>query len=120
LYFVDTGLRNIIAKKFDVNLDVKLFKNYVLTELLKMGFSPKYWRTKTKTEVDFVIEKENNIIPIEVKIQADIGKIERSMRSFIETYKTKTAIVITLKGKTKINDCEIINTDIFNLEKQLN
>ncbi|OYT29740.1 AAA family ATPase [Thermoplasmatales archaeon ex4572_165] len=123
LYFVDTGLRNIIAKKFDVNLDGKLFENYVLTELLKIGFSPKYWRTKTKTEVDFVIEKENNIIPIEVKIQADIGKIERSMRSFIETYKPKTAIVVTLKGKkgkTKINDCEIIYTDILNLEKQLN
>ena len=123
LYFVDTGLRNIIAKNFDVNLDGKLFENYVLTELLKMGFSPKYWRTKTKTEVDFIVEKENNIIPIEVKIRADIGKIERSLRSFIETYKPKTAIVITLngkKGKAKINGCDIIYTDILNLEKQFN
>jgi len=121
LYFVDTGLRNIITKNFDVNLDGKIFENYVLTELLKMGFSPKYWRTKTKTEVDFIIEKENNIIPIEVKIQADTGKIERSMRSFIETYKPKTAIIVTLKGKKgkiKINDCDIIYTNVFDLEKQ--
>jgi len=122
LYFVDTGLRNIIAKNFDVNLYGKLFENYVLTELLKMGFSPKYWRTKTKTEVDFIIEKENNIIPIEVKIQADIGKIERSLRSFIETYKPKISIVVTLKGKkgkAKINGCNVIYTDILNLEKQI-
>ena len=121
LYFVDTGLRNIITKNFDVNLDGKIFENYVLTELLKMGFSPKYWRTKTKTEVDFIIEKENNIIPIEVKIQADTGKIERSMRSFIETYKPKTAIIVILKGKKgkiKINDCDIIYTNVFDLEKQ--
>ena len=122
LYFVDTGLRNIIAKNFDVNLYGKLFENYVLTELLKMGFSPKYWRTKTKTEVDFIIEKENNIIPIEVKIQADIGKIERSLRSFIVTYKPKISIVVTLKGKkgkAKINGCKVIYTDILNLEKQI-
>ncbi|HEC92768.1 MAG TPA: ATP-binding protein, partial [Candidatus Atribacteria bacterium] len=42
LYFVDTGLRNVISKKFEVNIDGKLFENYVLTELLKMGFTPKY------------------------------------------------------------------------------
>ena len=121
LYFVDTGLRNIIAKKFDVNLDGKLFENYVLSELLKMGFSPKYWRTKTKTEVDFIIEKENNIIPIEVKIQSKIGKIERSLRSFIETYKPKTAFIVTLKGekgKTKINGCDVVYTGIKDFEKQ--
>jgi len=122
LYFVDTGLRNIIAKNFDVNLDGKLFENYVLTELLKMGFSPKYWKTKTKTEVDFIIEKENNIIPIEVKIQADIGKIERSLRSFIETYKPKIGFVLTFKGKkgkAKIKGCDVIYTDILNFEKQI-
>jgi len=122
LYFVDTGLRNNVAKNFDVNIDGKLFENYVLSELLKMGFSPKYWRTKTKTEVDFIIEKESKIIPIEVKIQTEIGKVERSMRSFIETYKPEKSIFVTLKGnkgQTKINDCNLIYTDILNLEKHL-
>jgi len=121
LYFVDTGLRNIIAKNFDVHLDGKLFENYVLSELLKMGFTPKYWRTKNKTEVDFVVEKENQIIPIEVKIQAEVGKIERSLRSFIENYKPKKAFIVNAKGKkgkTKINGCETIYVGILDLEKQ--
>ena len=122
LYFVDTGLRNIITKRFEINIDGKLFENYVLTELLKMGFTPKYWRTKTKTEVDFIIEIENNVIPVEVKIQAEIGKIERSMRAFIEAYKPKKAIVVSFKGekgKVRINGCNVIYTDILNLGKQI-
>lgn len=120
VYFVDTGLRNSVVKHFDINIDGKLFENYVLSELLKMGFTPKYWRTKTKIEVDFIVEVDNRIIPIEVKIHANIGKIERSLRSFIETYKPNTAIVLTLKGKNgkvTVNGCEVIYTDISNLEK---
>ena len=122
LYFVDTGLRNVISKKFEVNIDGKLFENYVLTELLKMGFTPKYWRTKSKAEVDFIVEKENNIIPIEVKIQTEFGKIERGMQSFIEAYKPKKAIIVTFKGRNgmvTINNCNIIYTDILNLGKQI-
>ena len=121
LYFVDTGLRNIIAKKFDSKLNGRLFENYVLTELLKIGFTPKYWRTKNKTEVDFIIESENNIIPVEVKIQTEVGKIEKNLRAFIEYYKPKKAIIASLKGKkgkTKINGCKIVYTDILDLEKE--
>lgn len=118
LYFVDTGLRNVIAKNFDVNIDGKLFENYILSELLKMGFTPKYWRTKTKTEVDFIVELENNIIPVEVKIQANVGKIEKSLRAFIEHYKPKKAVVVSAKGKkgkANINGCKVIYTDILDL-----
>ncbi len=122
LYFVDTGLRNIISKDFDVKINGKLFENYVLTELLKLGYTPKYWRTKTKTEVDFIIEKDNIIIPLEVKTQTEIGKIERSLRSFIDTYHPEKAIIVYLKGnkgKVNINGCDIIYTDIIGIEKQL-
>lgn len=121
LYFVDTGLRNIISKDFNIKLNGKLFENYVLTELLKLGFTPKYWRTKTKTEVDFIIELENNIIPVEVKTRTEVGKIEKSLRAFIDSYKPNKAVIVSLKGKkgkTKINGCNIIYTDIIDLEKQ--
>lgn len=121
LFFVDTGLRNSVAKRFEVQVTGKLFENYVLSELLKMGFSPKYWRTKTKMEVDFIIEKDNNIIPIEVKIHASVGKIERSLRSFIHIYEPKKAFIVTLdgeKGKTIIDGCEVIYTDMYDFEKK--
>ncbi len=28
----------------------KVFENYVFSELIKTGFDPKYWRTKSKVE----------------------------------------------------------------------
>lgn len=118
IFFVDCGLRNTIARDF--NLDGKLFENYVFSELLKLSLSPKYWRTKTKTEVDFVIEKEKEIIPIEVKLAAN--KIPKGLRSFIETYKPKKALIVTYEGgkkKVRIKGCSVFFTDVNEMTKLL-
>ncbi|MBU0629093.1 MAG: ATP-binding protein [Nanoarchaeota archaeon] len=120
VYFVDTGLRNSIAREFTV--DGKIFENYVLSELLKMGFMPKYWRTKSQAEVDFVIEKDNKIIPIEVKLNAESASVERSLNSFISEYKPKRAFVVFLKGnKANIrkNGCDVNFVDVMELRKSL-
>ncbi len=122
IYFVDTGLRNAVARTFSAEINGNLFENYILLELIKMGFAPKYWRTKSKAEVDFVVEKENVIIPIEVKVNAEPGRIERSLRSFIDTYKPKKALVVVYKGEKgemKVNDCNVIFTDALNMRDLL-
>ncbi len=121
IYFIDCGLRNIISKLFLSEPEGKLFENYVLTELTKVGFSPKFWRTKSKAEIDFIVEKGNAIIPIEVKLNSNL-KIEKSMHSFINAYKPEKALVVAYKGekgKTKINGCEIIFTDIARMKEEL-
>ncbi|MBU3906742.1 MAG: ATP-binding protein [Nanoarchaeota archaeon] len=122
IYFVDTGLRNLISKSFNQQPEGNLFENYVFTELLKMGFSPKYWRTKSKMEVDFVIEKDNNIFPVEVKVNAEQEKVERNMRAFIDEYKPKIAIIVSYEGKkaeVKIGDCNVFFTDVLGMKKIL-
>ncbi|MEK6927234.1 MAG: ATP-binding protein [Nanoarchaeota archaeon] len=122
IYFIDTGLRNIISKDSLTEVSGHLFENYVASELIKQGFTPKYWRTKSGAEVDFVIEKDSEIIPIEVKLNASPEKIETGMRSFIEEYKPKKAFVFShngQSGKSKVNGCEIIFTNIFDLESHL-
>ena len=121
VYFVDTGLRNVISKNF-TEPDGKIFENYVLSELMKIGFSPKYWRTKSKADVDFIIERDNEIIPIEVKINAKPDKIEKSLRSFINAYKPKKALVVTYKGSNgtiNVDGCRIIFTDILGMRRIL-
>jgi len=122
IYFIDTGLRNFIAKSFNQEPEGNLFENYIFTEILKMGFSPKYWRTKTKMEVDFVIEKESVIIPIEVKINAKTDKVERNIRTFIEEYKPKTAIIVSYEGEKSeidIDGCKVIFTDLIGMKEIL-
>jgi hypothetical protein len=123
VYFNDTGLRNSIGNNFPLNLENqgKLFENYILTELIKMDLEVKYWQTKSKAEVDFIVNLDNKLIPIEVKLKSD-GKVKRSLRSFIETYKPKLAIVVSYEGKeseTKINGCKVKFTNIFGLRSQL-
>ncbi|MBS3071665.1 ATP-binding protein [Candidatus Pacearchaeota archaeon] len=121
IYFIDTGLRNIIAKNFDVTPSGQLFENYVYSELLKFGFEPKYWRTKSGAEVDFVVDVDGQIIPIEVKAKAD-NKVSKSLRSFIDNYNPKRAFVVSYKnkqGKININNCEVMFLDILSLKKQL-
>jgi len=99
LYFIDTGLRNAIAGAFPNELDEAIFENYVLCELLKMGFSVRYWRTKGNSEVDFVVETEGGIVPIEVKLNAPLGRVDGGLRSFISSYKPKAALVVSYRGE---------------------
>ena len=114
IYFVDVGLRNVINRWS--GRDGRLFENYVFTELLKLGKKPKYWRKKSKLEIDFVVEHNNCIVSIEVKLQPD--KAERSLRSFISQYKPKTAFIIGYNVDHKeenIDGCKIISSDIRSL-----
>lgn len=118
IYFLDTGLRNAIVKKFDSEPDGKLFENYVLSELIKLNLNIKHWRTKTGSEVDFIIENGSEIIPIEVKLSSD--EAEKSMISFIENYKPKKALVVCYKGekkKQKVGNCEVVFTDVLEMRK---
>ena len=71
--------------------------------------------------MDFIVEKEGEIIPIEVKINAS-EKIEKSLHSFVESYTPKKAFIVSYKGKEKTvrdNGCSIVFTNVFNLVKQL-
>ncbi|MEK6800962.1 MAG: ATP-binding protein [Nanoarchaeota archaeon] len=115
IYFYDTGLRNSIANLSDPEISGSLFENYVCSELIKIGYKPKHWRTKTKAEVDFILEVKNDVIPVEVKISSQSNKIERSLYSFIETYKPKRAFVVFYKGEKGeklVDNCRVIFTNV--------
>lgn len=122
IYYVDTGLRNSVVKDFDIAPSGPLFENYVLSELMKLGFEPKYWRTKSKSEVDFVVEPGNTVIPIEVKLNAS-GGIERSLHSFIDFYKPRLALVVGYAGTQgpvrNVNGCTVVFTDVLGMRKWL-
>lgn len=102
VYFIDTGLRSYILGNFQELLfrpdSGQIIENVVFSQL---KFSQddqyfiKYWRTLGKAEVDFILGKKNELIPIEVKYSPfESPKVERGFRSFISEYKPKRAIIL--------------------------
>ena len=104
VYFIDTGLRNAIAGRFDPGDEEygKLLENYLLNKMKDEKVN--YWRTTAKAEVDFIINEKT---PVESKITP---KITRSFRSFIETYNPETAFLINM---VTFEEHKINNTKMF-------
>ncbi|NOX71906.1 MAG: DUF4143 domain-containing protein [Candidatus Micrarchaeota archaeon] len=106
IYFIDYGLRNLMADNFENPFFDALYENFIYNMLMQK-FDVKYWRTAAKTEVDFVVLSENDSIPVEVKTTP---KITRSFRSFISHYKPKKAFIANLNvvDIKKIDDIDVI------------
>ena len=113
VYFLDTGMRNAVTGRFEAELEGGLFENYVLCELLKLGFSPRFWRTKAGAEVDFVVETGAGIVPVEVKLQTPPDRITRGLRSFIRTYRPAQALVVRYRGEAGSLDIEGCRVDFI-------
>lgn len=117
IYFTDLGLRNYILDNFnDLSLRTdggQIIENTVFTQL-KMeqedGFLVKYWRTLGGAEVDFIIERSRDLLPIEVKYSfLKSPQVSRGFRSFLSEYQPKRAIIFTKNfwGELKINSTSI-------------
>lgn len=72
-------------------------EQYVLQQLLALGLKPYYWsNTKTPSEVDFVIQDSQRVIPIEVKAEENVRA--RSLAQFIKDTPGLKGLRISMKG----------------------
>lgn len=94
IYFFDTGLRNMIIddfRPFEKRGDAgALNENFVLTQMMINDVEPKFWRSKSKAEVDFVIETEDGLTALEIKTS---GKPTKSFLSFIGKYNPVKSVI---------------------------
>ena len=101
-FFMDNGLRNFAIKLFSSISDRPdkgaVLENLVFTELFKkitLSESLYFWRTKAGAEMDFVLIKEANPIPIEIKSGPAVsGRYTRSFHAFLNRFSPKTAIFL--------------------------
>ena len=118
IFFIDNGLRNLSLRTLQLPLDSRvdrgaLLENTIFKELLNwqfsQNFSLKFWRSKQKAEVDFIIEKGLEIVPIEVKSSLKNLKLPASLIGFIKRYSPKKALVVNfnIKGVRKIQNTEV-------------
>ncbi|WP_353483074.1 ATP-binding protein [Haliscomenobacter sp.] len=100
LFSLDVGLLNAMAQ---IDPKILLEKNLILTEFkgalteqfvaqqLKISHEIYYWTTPNSiAEVDFLIQKQNEIIPIEVKAEENLKS--KSLKVFVEKYAPSNAI----------------------------
>ncbi len=108
IYLSDTGilnsLLNISLKCYLLDQDFSykgvITENYVANELIKMGYDLHYWSRKGKNnanaEVDFLFQKDNKIIPVEVK--AGKNTQAKSLKVYMEHYNAEYAIRLSINN----------------------
>lgn len=106
LYMTDVGLFVNQAKYplYQIDLDTQptmiemgpLTEHFVGNELKKNGYETYYWESDGKAEIDFVIQKGMDIIPIEVK--SNVYNKSRSLDLYMKTFKPKYAIRVSEKN----------------------
>ncbi|MCP4157864.1 MAG: DUF4143 domain-containing protein [bacterium] len=98
IYYLDTGLVNYFIRNHTVERMLntgswgEILEGHVFAEMYKgtKDMLPQpdiyYWRTSNGAEVDFVIQHEHRLIPVEVKASVHIkSSFIRGLKSFAES-----------------------------------
>jgi uncharacterized protein len=107
IYLNDVGLLcamgglspDILLKGHDLFVEFKgtISEQFVLQQLINQNHQGYYWNPENaKSEVDFVIQKSNQIIPIEVKSATNVKS--RSLRVYFEKYHPKICVRTSLSS----------------------
>lgn len=123
IYLVDVGLlrRMSMLAPTAFNEGNRLFtefkgalsENYVLQSLCnQFEVIPRYWTTDNpRYEVDFLIQRENDIIPIEVKAEGNLES--RSLKKFKEKYEEKVKLRVRFSLDNLKLDNDVLNIPLF-------
>jgi hypothetical protein len=90
-----------------------LSENYIL-QALKNQFEamPRYWAMDNpRYEVDFLIQRENDILPIEVKSESNVES--RSLKKFKEKYGNKIRLRVRFSLNNLRLDGDLLNIPMF-------
>ena len=123
IYLVDVGLLRRLSQlaptvfgegnRLFTEFKGALTENYVLQTLIpQFEVAPRYWtQTKPPYEVDFLIQRENDIFPIEVKSEANTTS--RSLKKFKELFPDKVKLRIRFSLDNLKLDGDMLNIPLF-------
>lgn len=87
-----------------------LTENYILDGLIQQFESmPRYWKSESKAEVDFLVQYGNDIIPIEVKSDENIRS--KSLSVYRKQYSPELSIRYSLKNLKR--EAGFLNIPLF-------
>ena len=127
IYLADVGVLRRLAKldpvafregnRLFTEFKGALTENFVLQSLIpQFDAAPHYWsRLNPSYEVDFVIQRENDIIPIEVKSDTNIKS--RSLKKYAETFSAETKIRVRFSMNNLRMDDGVLNIPLFMVDQ---
>lgn len=127
IYLADVGVLRRLAKldpvafregnRLFTEFKGALTENFVLQSLIpQFDAAPHYWsRLNPSYEVDFVIQRENDIIPIEVKSDTNIKS--RSLQKYAETFSAETKIRVRFSMNNLRMDDGVLNIPLFMVDQ---
>lgn len=121
IYLVDTGLLYRLSflspeafaegNRLFTEFKGALTENYILQSLTPLfEVSPRYWSDNVY-EIDFLLQNENNIIPVEVKAEKNIKS--KSLIKFKEKYSNDINLRIRFSFDNLKLDGDILNIPLF-------
>ena len=88
-----------------------LTENFVLQSMLRQfEVMPRYW-ANAPYEVDFVIQRENDIIPVEAKAGTNVKAA--SIKNYEKQYTEETPLIVRLSLRNLSLDGKVLNVPLF-------
>lgn len=127
IYLVDVGLLRKLAQlsptafgegnRLFTEFKGALTENFVLQTLItQFEVTPRYWtKTNPPYEVDFVIQRENDIFPIEVKSESNTTS--KSLKKYKELYPDKVKLRVRFSLDNLKLDDDVLNIPLFMADK---
>ena len=78
-----------------------IYENYIAETLIKRGHTLHYFKPNDNLELEFIIEKDGKVIPLEVKVGYTITK---SLDSFINDFNLSMAIKLINGNASKVQN----------------
>lgn len=123
LYMADVGLLRRLAllapsafaegNRLFVEFKGALSENYILQALQnQFEATPRYWTIENpRYEVDFIIQRENDILPVEVKSETNVES--RSLKKYKEKYDNRVKLRIRFSLNNLRLDGDLLNIPLF-------
>lgn len=127
IYLVDVGLLRRLAQlaptafgdgnRLFTEFKGALTENFVLQSLTThFEVEPRYWsQTNPSYEVDFLLQRENDIIPIEVK--AETNTTSRSLKKFKELFSDAIKLRVRFSLDNLKLDDDMLNIPLFMIDQ---
>jgi len=106
VYMSDVGLlnaksavpKNIVLTGSGFGAEAKgaMTENYTAQELIFNGHPLYYWESSGKAEIDFLLQSDEGVIPIEVKAAENVQS--KSLKEFVKRYSPPYSIRISGKN----------------------